>query len=155
MGKGSIITLVVLVALVVGGMFVWKGVQRSRTEAEAREAPRKLLAFSMVYKENRDYLDGLIREAHGAAFEKAYNPGSLFAPSEWDEQVYVEHVFDAVAARVLADGKPEMARDLPGVHEKPEGYEEPIIGGGGKEGQPREEEEAPATAPSPGGSTRP
>lgn len=34
MSKGSIITLVVLVALIIGGMLVWKAIQRTNAEAE-------------------------------------------------------------------------------------------------------------------------
>ncbi len=130
MSKGSIITLVVLVALIVGGMFVWKAIQRTNAETEALAAPLSLLAQSKVYKDHRDYLDGLLREAHGPSFATAYKPGSLFLPSEWDEQAYVESVFDFVAARAEADGKPDIIQGLPGVHKKPPGYVEPTLGGG-------------------------
>ncbi|MBL8746227.1 MAG: hypothetical protein JNK58_07730 [Phycisphaerae bacterium] len=133
MSKGSMITLAVLVALLVGGMVVWKGIQKSRAEAEARVAPVNLLQYSKVYKENREYLDGLLREAHAPSFAQAYKSGSLFTPSEWDEQVYVELVFDFLAERAKADGKPEIVPGLPGVHQKPADYAEPVLGGGGSE----------------------
>lgn len=129
MSKGSIIALVVAVAALLGGMFVWKGMQRSKAETEARAAPVQMLSMTKTYKENQAYIDGLLREGHDAAFAKAYVSGSLFSPSEWDEQVYVEAVMGFVVERVKADGKADLVKGLPGVHEKPTQDQDKRFGG--------------------------
>ncbi len=115
MSKGSLITLVALIALVVGGLFVWKSVQRAKAEAEAPSVPHQTLSATKMYRENKAYVDQLLKEAHAPAFAQAYKSGSLFAPSEWDEQRYLELVFDYIEARALKDNKPDVAQGLPAV----------------------------------------
>lgn len=121
MSKGSIITLVVLIVALVGGMLVYKQVQRSRTEREAQAMPRAMLTQTAVYKNHGPYIDALLEEAHRDAFASSYRAGSLFSPSEWDEQVYLEAVIEHIAQRAAADGKQEILDNLPGVHGKPDG----------------------------------
>lgn len=134
MSKGSIITLIVVVVFLVGGLLSWKAVQRSRAEAEARQAPFTLLAHTKVYKENKEYLDRLIAEAHAPAFGACYKFGGLLSPSEWDEQAYIERVFDHVADRARADNKADIIPQLPGVHGKAPGHVERSFSGGAEGG---------------------
>jgi hypothetical protein len=115
---------VVLVVCLFGGMFVYKRMQRSKAEADARAAVPQLLAMSAVYKDHRAYIDGLLNEGHRDAFAKAYRDGGLFAPSEYDEQVYVETIIAFIASRAKADGKPEFILGLPGTHKEPSGARE-------------------------------
>lgn len=107
------ITLFLLVAAVLGGMLYWKSVQRAEAEAEARESPAALFMHTLIYPPNREYLDALFREGHDEAFAKAYRSGSLFTPSEWDQQVYMAEIIEYVGRRAVADNRHDIAEALP------------------------------------------
>jgi hypothetical protein len=132
MSRASLITLGVLVAAILGGMLVWKGVQRAAAERDAHEAVRLALDGTSARARFGEYIDRVVRETHAEAFAAAYDSGGLFSPSEWDEQRYIELIFERLASRAAAEGKADLIPLLPGVHGKPEGYQEPILMGGGR-----------------------
>lgn len=116
MSKGSIITLVVLVVGVLGGFLGYKEYQKRQTSGKAAIDAKGLLG-GRQYRENQAYIDGLIHRHHGEAFAAAFQQEHLFAPSEFDEQKYLEVLWKRVSESAIRDNKPEIADSLPSLND--------------------------------------
>lgn len=115
MSKGSIITLVVLVVMVIAGLFGVKIYHRTENEKEARTEAWKLVQDSKALKPHLDYLKKVMESHHTRAFSAAYSSGGLFAPSEFDGQIYVERIWELTAMTLRNEGKADIIELLPAV----------------------------------------
>lgn len=120
MSKGSIITLVVIVVLLLGGMFIYKQQQRSKAEIEGKQSAVQLIEGLKGLAPHREYVLGLIDSHHPEAFAASWSSGGLFAPSEFDEQGYIEQLWQRISDAARRDGKPEVVGELPGVTTNPD-----------------------------------
>ncbi len=115
MSKGSIITLVVLVVAILGGLLVYKDRRAAATHDEARLAALEFLGQRPTLVEHREYITGLVDRFHDQAFEVAYVHGGLFAASEYDEHVYFEELWPLMRKAAREEGRGEVAVLLPGA----------------------------------------
>lgn len=115
MSKGSIITLVVLVVAILGGLLVYKDRRAAATHTEARQAALDFLGQRPILAEHREYTTGLVDRFHDQAFQVAYVHGGLFAASEYDEQVYFEELWPLMRKAARDEGRAEVAVLLPGA----------------------------------------
>ena len=115
MSKGSIITLVVLVAAVFAGLLIYKDRRAAATDKEAREAALEFLGQRAALVEHEAYYTELVERLHDEAFGVAYIHGGLMAASEFDEQVYFEELWPRMRKAARDEGKPEVALLLPGA----------------------------------------
>ncbi len=115
MSKGSIITLVVLVVAIVGGLLIYKDRRAAATNIEARAAATEYVQSRKVFNEHGEYIEGLIERFHDEAFEKAYVHGGLFATSEYDEHDYFEELWFLARRTAREEGRSEVADMLPGA----------------------------------------
>ena len=109
MSRASLISLVVLVCLLLGGMLVYKSVTRGRTSGTAQADALALVSGVNLVRDNRATIEGYVSAEHDAAFASAYTGGGLFAPSEFDEEVYL------AALLTGADGSELVLRCLAGL----------------------------------------
>lgn len=116
MSKGSIITLVVLIIAIVGGLLIYKDRRTAAAHVEARSAAMEIVEPRPFFIANREYVEGLLDRFHDEAFEKAYVHGGLMAASEFDVQTYLENLWDLVNAQATADGRQEVADGFPAMH---------------------------------------
>jgi hypothetical protein len=114
MSKGSIALLVVLAALVVGGIFIHKARLKSASEAEAKQDAIALLQRNKVIEADWAYVSGLIEKHHPAAAAEAFKPGGLTAQDEFDADQYQSVLWKLVSDSAEADKKIEIVNALPG-----------------------------------------
>lgn len=115
MSKGSIITLVVLVAVVFASLFIYKEQRESLTHAEARLAALEFLGHRKPLEEHKAYVESLVDRFHDQAFEASYVHGGLFAASEYDEQLYFEELWPLMRRAARDEGRGDVAVVLPGA----------------------------------------
>lgn len=116
MSKGSIITLILLLVLTLGGFLGFKEYQKFETAKEAKAEALQVSMGSTLLRENKPYVESLIDKHHDAAFKAGFKREHIFAPTEFDGQKYMEVLWEGVAASALTDNKPEIAAALPSVH---------------------------------------
>jgi hypothetical protein len=115
MSKGSIVTLVVLLAVILGGFLGFKQYQKVQSANEARDEAMQVVMGSKVLREHKVYIESLIDRHHAEAFKAGFKREHLFAPTEFDSQKYIEVLWERVASSANSDSKPDIAAALPGV----------------------------------------
>lgn len=113
MSKGAIITLVVLVLAVLGGAIGMKMQRQSAASRDARQSAVALLQSSPTYRSNQEYVDRLIDEHHGAAFESAYQSGGLASQADFDEEIYLTELWRRMAESAQRDNRKDVVQIIP------------------------------------------
>lgn len=98
----------VVLAIVIGFRFMNKGDDGKKIRQQAHQ----LVAQLPSYGDNRQYYDWLCDVCHEDAFDKAYtvNYGRR-SRNEFDEDVYVEHLFEGMAVRARQDKSDHIAEE--------------------------------------------
>jgi hypothetical protein len=98
----------VVLGIAIGFKFMNKGDDGKEIRADAH----KLVAQLPSYKENRQYYDWLCDVSHDEAFDKAYTVTyGRRSRNEFDEEVYIEHLFEGMAAKARQDKSDHIAEE--------------------------------------------
>ncbi len=112
MSKGSIITLLVLVVVTVGGFWGYKVYRVGVRHAEVREGATEWLNGRQFYNQNVEYIEGLVDFAHDEAFDKAYSMGGLTSQAEFSEETYYFTLLKLLEEETRSAGRDDIAEQL-------------------------------------------
>lgn len=104
-----VIALVGIAALV--GAFVYKSGKANQMEADTRHEAEMLVRAMPSYHEHAQYLDGLVADAHPAAWNSNFSSMNVTGGTV-NATAYVRQVITTVLERLRAEDKPKLAQEL-------------------------------------------
>ncbi len=110
--KRSRLWTVIGFVVVAGGLIGMKYCDQGEADADVKGQAAEVVSQLPDYAGNEEYYASLIETAHPTAFDDSYRMGGRRTSSKFDDERYLQLLFQGMADQAQADGRTEIVGTL-------------------------------------------